>query len=215
MRSSIRSSRALLPALGLALLGLTACTVKPATEVPPATTGDGAADTPSDEGGEVPAPDPIDEDGGESTAPEAGCSTDADCGEEMMCEGMGCGEAEGVCVPRQRQCTRDLRPYCGCDGETFKSSGSCPGRRFAYKGECAAPLPDGSDCLAPEQCESGMCEGQGCADDAPGKCVAKERTCTADLAPFCDCRGRDFQSSGTCPGRRYAAKGTCADSAAE
>lgn len=216
MRSSVRLLRFLVPAV--ALLGSSACTVKPATEVPPATTGDadsGGAEDPADPGRQpVPAPEPAGDDGGGSVDPEAGCSTDADCGDDMRCEGMGCGEGEGVCVPNDRACTRDLRPYCGCDGETFKSSGSCPGKRFAYRGECAAPLPDGSDCVAAEQCESGVCEGQGCSDDAPGKCMPKERTCTADLAPYCDCHGRDFQTSGTCPGKRFAAKGTCADAGA-
>ena len=25
---------------------------------------------------------------------------------------------------------------CGCDGKTFRTSGSCPGRTYAHKGAC-------------------------------------------------------------------------------
>jgi len=54
-----------------------------------------------------------------------------------ICEGEGCDAATpGRCAPASRACTRDLRAYCGCDGTTFRTSGSCPGRRFASRGEC-------------------------------------------------------------------------------
>ena len=63
------------------------------------------------------------------------CDTDDQCG-SGVCEGEGCGEGEGVCAAANRMCTRDRRPYCGCDGVTFYSSGSCPGQRYANKGAC-------------------------------------------------------------------------------
>ena len=62
------------------------------------------------------------------------CQAGEDC-ESGICEGMGCDVA-GKCMPRARPCTMDLRPYCGCDGKTFRSSGSCPGRRYSAKAEC-------------------------------------------------------------------------------
>lgn len=65
----------------------------------------------------------------------AGCTVDADC-DGGICEGEGCGPNEGVCQPADRMCTRDLQPYCGCDGRTFRSSGSCPGARYRHRGEC-------------------------------------------------------------------------------
>jgi hypothetical protein len=65
----------------------------------------------------------------------AACDTAAQCA-SGVCEGQGCGAQEGVCVSRNRACTRDLGSYCGCDGQTFQSSGSCPGRRYAHEGEC-------------------------------------------------------------------------------
>lgn len=66
----------------------------------------------------------------------ASCLTAADC-QSGICEGEGCGaDQPGTCKPKARACTRDLRAYCGCDGVTFRTSGSCAGRRYASRGEC-------------------------------------------------------------------------------
>lgn len=54
-----------------------------------------------------------------------------------ICEGQGCGaDSKGVCMSQNRRCTRDLRAYCGCDGQTFRASGSCPGRRYSARTAC-------------------------------------------------------------------------------
>jgi len=64
------------------------------------------------------------------------CATASQC-LSGICEGQGCGaEESGTCAPAKRACTRDLRAYCGCDGKTFRTSGSCPGQRFQYRGAC-------------------------------------------------------------------------------
>lgn len=69
----------------------------------------------------------------------AACLDGAECA-SGVCEGQGCDAgAPGTCASARRPCTRDRRPYCGCDRKTFFGSGSCPGRRYAAKGECAAP----------------------------------------------------------------------------
>ncbi len=146
--------------------------------------------------------------GGQARADGEPCSTAADCA-SGICEGEGCGPDEGVCAPKGRACTRDLRRYCGCDGVTFRGSGSCPNKRFAHRGECTAKRADGGSCLSGDECASGICEGQGCGDDAPGTCMSKQRMCTADLRPYCGCDGSTFQASGTCPGRRYGQRGKC------
>ncbi len=141
----------------------------------------------------------------------AACDTAADC-ETGVCEGEGCAPGRGRCAAKNRRCTRDRRAYCGCDGNTFYSSGSCPGRRFASRNVCAggsAKLADGAACKAATDCQSGLCEGEGCGDGTPGKCVSRKRPCTADLRPFCGCDGVTFSGSSTCPGRRYAARGEC------
>jgi len=184
-----------------------------------------AAPVPPDRGGTSGAPPAG---GGKTTsAPPAGggnplaavgaaCDTAADC-ETGVCEGEGCAPGRGRCAAKNRSCTRDRRAYCGCDGNTFYSSGSCPGRRFASRGICGAGggggaaklAADGAACKTAAECQSGLCEGEGCGDGAPGKCVSRKRPCTADLRPFCGCDGVTFSGSSTCPGRRYAARGEC------
>ena len=145
----------------------------------------------------------------------AACLLGDECG-SGVCEGQGCGvDQPGKCVPRGRACTKDLRAYCGCDGKTFQSSGSCPGQRFANRGECrgtpppALKKPDGAACLLGDECGSGVCEGQGCGADQPGKCMPRARGCTRDLRTYCGCDGKTFQASGSCPGRRFAARDKC------
>jgi hypothetical protein len=135
----------------IAFAGLFAC-LKPAPTVEPE--GNGGAEVPA--GSVDPGPDPAADggqasaDGGQAPAGDDGgtpsavaCLSDADCNGDV-CEGQGCGDAQpGTCVSKARMCTRDSRPYCGCDGQTFRASGSCPGRRYAAKGECsAAPVSD-------------------------------------------------------------------------
>jgi hypothetical protein len=64
------------------------------------------------------------------------CLAAEDCS-SGVCQGEGCDSSRpGRCAETNQMCTRDLRPYCGCDGETFSTSGSCPGRRYAHKGPC-------------------------------------------------------------------------------
>ncbi len=66
----------------------------------------------------------------------ASCAEAEEC-ESGVCEGLGCtANAPGTCAPEKRACTRDRRPYCGCDGETFWTSSSCVGRRYARAGTC-------------------------------------------------------------------------------
>lgn len=72
-------------------------------------------------------------------------------------------------------------------------------------------LADGSPCLQGADCASGICEGHGCSDAAPGTCAPAERACTRDRRPFCGCDGETFFSSSSCPGQRYARRGTCGE----
>lgn len=169
----------------------------PGYQPPPGDDGAGPVATPID------APDaPA---GGAEGAP---CTLDLDCA-SGVCEGQGCGEGEGRCAAAERMCTRDLVSFCSCDGVTFEASSSCPGQRYASRGACDQPRPDGAACLDASDCASGVCEGLGCTDDQPGVCVARARACTKDLRPYCGCDGATFRTSGSCPGRRYQAKGPC------
>lgn len=64
------------------------------------------------------------------------CFTGSECA-SGVCEGMGCGpDVPGTCAPGSRNCTQDPVAYCGCDDVTFYGSGSCPGERYARRGEC-------------------------------------------------------------------------------
>jgi hypothetical protein len=70
-------------------------------------------------------------------------------------------------------------------------------------------LPAGSPCLAATDCATGICEGEGCGDDAPGVCIDPMRPCTRDLRAYCGCDGETFRTSGTCPNRRFAHREAC------
>lgn len=71
-----------------------------------------------------------------SLALEEPCSSGSQC-QSGICEGLGCDDsALGKCVSEERPCTYDLVPYCGCDGNTFQSSGVCAGQRYKHKGAC-------------------------------------------------------------------------------
>ena len=138
------------------------------------------------------------------------CDSDADCGEGMLCEGVGCEPGQGRCVVADRMCTRDLAQYCGCDGQLFETSGSCPGRRFAYRGPCDPQLEDGEPCTDGRQCKSGQCVGEGLEGCSPGdQGVCGRAPCTRDLATYCSCNNTEFQTSGSCPNRQFAYRGPC------
>lgn len=91
----------------------------------------------------APGTDPTDAPKPQSAAPlpaGSACLDGAACA-SGVCEGEGCGDdTPGVCAPDRRACTRDARPYCGCDGQTFVAGGNCPLRRYAHKGACE-PAP--------------------------------------------------------------------------
>jgi hypothetical protein len=138
------------------------------------------------------------------------CDSNADCSEGQVCEGAGCEPGQGRCVADERMCTRDLATYCGCDGKPFQSSGSCPGGRYAYRGDCAPALEDGEACTDSQQCRSGSCVGEGLEGCSPGaQGVCGSAACTKDLAPYCSCNNTEFRASGSCPGRQFAYRGPC------
>jgi hypothetical protein len=70
---------------------------------------------------------------------------------------------------------------------------------------------DGAPCFAPDECESGICEGASCDRSQPGSCISAtaERNCAEDQIPYCGCDGHSFMASSTCPGEPFLHRGRC------
>jgi|GEM_PF-4914860 len=63
------------------------------------------------------------------------CTSNDDCEEDEMCAGPAGCDVPWTCKP-MRPCTRDLRQYCSCEGETIEGSGSCPPAPYKHPGPC-------------------------------------------------------------------------------
>ncbi len=68
---------------------------------------------------------------------------------------------------------------------------------------------DGAACSKGSECNSGICEGQGCEPDK-GQCAPKERECTGAKQQLCDCGGKTVSvEKASCPGVTYKYPGPC------
>ncbi|MCP4504358.1 MAG: trypsin-like peptidase domain-containing protein [Deltaproteobacteria bacterium] len=76
------------------------------------------------------------------------------------------------------------------------------------KGEKEGKVANGASCDDAEQCEGGVCEGQGCGK-MQGVCASLDRVCTKDHRAFCGCDGTTFYGSGSCPGARFVERRPC------
>jgi hypothetical protein len=84
-----------------------------------------------------------------------------------------------------------------------------PGQPDPVEPTPSGSVADGGACLRAEDCSSGICEGEGCDDAHPGKCVPSDRMCTRDARSYCGCDGKTFVGSGSCPERRYRSASAC------
>jgi hypothetical protein len=71
-------------------------------------------------------------------------------------------------------------------------------------------LPDGEVCFEGAECASGVCEGEGCGVNQPGRCMPASRTCSSREEEFCSCEGQTFRAPRDCPGQPIARRGPCA-----
>ena len=90
----------------------------------------------------TPAPPPEHQQGAATAAPppsqqeqSSACNTSADCPDGMSCRGEAGCDAQWTCQP-ESPCTADLVPFCGCDGQVFRGSSSCPPRPYSRRGGC-------------------------------------------------------------------------------
>ncbi len=65
------------------------------------------------------------------------CTSDRDCPRGQACTGAEGCETEWHCAPRRERCVSDAQYFCGCDGQSFRASMTCPGRPFRHRGSCA------------------------------------------------------------------------------
>jgi len=173
------------------------------------------------------------------------CQSDDDCRRGWICTGTAGCSTLWTCVrrvrmrPRCRRVRGEPDRYCGCSGDTFEATTTCPGQPYLHAGYCegdeppplvaeaeaapdagvAPPPPAATEppaepagprvCVRNRDCPRGLV----CAGDegctSDWHCVRPPDRCIADTQYFCSCTGETFVASMTCPGRPHRHRGSC------
>lgn len=94
-------------------------------------------------------------------------------------------DAQGVCKPKPEICTKDYKPVCGCDGNTYGNActAAAQGVSIDHPGECAPSEPPMCGGIAEIQCPDGLiciddpdddCDPENGGADCSGICVADD-----------------------------------------
>ncbi len=64
------------------------------------------------------------------------CISNRECPRGQVCEGAAGCDTEWFCARPSQRCIADTQYFCGCGGETFLASMTCPGRPHRHRGSC-------------------------------------------------------------------------------